>query len=249
MKLSGSIALVTGANRGLGQSLVTALREAGCAKVYAAARRTETLASDGVIEPVQLDITNTEQVTSTAARCGDINILINNAGVAGFTPALGAQTMANARLEMETNYFGTLAMCRAFAPVLKRNGGGALVNVLSVVSWFNAAMQGTYCASKSAESSLTKAVRCELRAQGTLVVGVYAGYIDTDMAAHMWGAEQFSKSSPAEIAARMLAGIENGTEEILTDERAQSVYSALFKDATPFESELQKAWDVYASQR
>ena len=140
-------------------------------------------------------------------------------------------------------------MCRAFAPVLKRNGGGALVNVLSVVSWFNAAMQGTYCASKAAESSLTKAVRCELRAQGTLVVGVYAGYIDTDMAAHMWGAEQFSKSSPAEIAARMLAGIENGTEEILTDERAQSIYSALFKDARPFESELQKAWDVYASQR
>ena len=249
MKLSGSIVLVTGANRGLGRSFVNALCDAKCAKVYAAARRTESLASDRVIEPVQLDITNTEQVTSAAARCGDINILINNAGVAGFTPALGAPTMANARLEMETNYFGTLAMCRTFAPVLKRNGGGALVNVLSVVSWFNAPMQATYCASKAAESSLTKAVRFELRAQGTLVVGVYAGYIDTDMAAGMWGAAEFSKSSPAEIAARVLAGIENGTEEILTDERAQGVHSALLKDARPFESELQKAWDVYASQR
>jgi len=249
MKLNRSTVLVTGANRGLGRSFVNAFREAGCTKVYAAARRIENLASDGVIEPVQLDITNTEHVTSAAARCGDIHILINNAGVAGFTPALGAPTMANARLEMETNYFGTLAMCRAFTPVLKRNGGGALVNVLSVVSWFNAPIQGTYCASKAAESSPTKAIRFKLGAQGTLVIGVYAGYIDTDMAARMWGAEQFLKLSPAEISARVLAGIENGTEEILTDERAQSVHSALLKDARPFESDLQKAWDVYASQQ
>lgn len=249
MRLSGSTVLVTGANRGLGRSFVNALRDAGCAKVYAAARRTENLASDGVTEPIQLDITNTEHVTSAAARCADINILINNAGVAGATPALGAPTMANARLEMETNYFGTLAMCRAFAPVLKRNGGGALVNVLSVVSWFNAPMQGTYCVSKAAESSLTKAVRFELRAQGTLVVGVYAGYIDTDMAASMWGAEQRSKSSPAEIATCVLAGIEANTEEIITDVSAQTVHSLLLKDARPFEADLQKAWNVYASQR
>jgi len=160
-----------------------------------------------------------------------------------------SQTIANARLEMETNYFGTFSICRAFAPVLKRNGGGVLVNVLSVVSWFNAPMQGTYCASKAAESSLTKAVRCELRAQGTLVVGVYAGYIDTDMAAGMWGSDQYSKSSPAEIAARVLAGIEDSTEGIFTDESAHGIHSTLLKDARPFESELQKAWDVFASQR
>jgi len=249
MKLRGSTVLVTGANRGLGRALVDALREAGCAKVYAAARRTESLVTDGVVEPIQLDITNAAHVASAAARCGDINILINNAGFAGFTPALGTPTMANARLEMETNYFGTLAMCRAFAPVLKRNGGGALVNVLSVVSWFNAPMQGTYCVSKAAESSLTKAIRFELRAQETLVVGVYAGYFDTDMAAGMWGAENLSKPSPAKIAARVIAGIEDGTEEILTDESAHSLHSTLLKDTRPFEFELQKAWDAYASQQ
>ena len=149
----------------------------------------ESVARDGAIEPIQLDITKSDQVAAAAARCGDVSILINNAGIAAFTPALGAPTMDNARREMETNYFGTLAMCRAFAPVLKRNGGGALVNILSVVSWFNAPVQGTYCASKSAEWSLTKAVRFELRAQGTLVVGVHAGYIDTGMTAGLSVAE------------------------------------------------------------
>lgn len=249
MNIQGSTVLVTGANGGLGRAFVNALREAGCAKIYAAARRTEDLASDAVIEPVQLDITNPEQVAAAAARCSGVNILINNAGIAGCSPALGAPTMAAAQLEIETNYLGTLAMCRAFAPVLKRNGGGVLANVLSVVSWFNAPMQGTYCISKAAESALTKGIRFELRAQGTLVVGVYAGYIDTDMAARMWGSAEYPKLSPAEAAARVLAGIENGVEEILTDETAEGVQAALLKDARPFEAQLQQAWDVYARQR
>jgi NAD(P)-dependent dehydrogenase (short-subunit alcohol dehydrogenase family) len=154
MMIGGSTALVTGANRGLGKALVRALLEAGCAKVYAGARNVEGVAPDRLVQPLQLDITNAEQVAAAAAQCGDVDILINNAGVAGFTPALAAPTMDNARLEIETNYLGTLAMCRAFAPVLARNGGGALVNVLSVVSWFNAPMQGSYCASKAAEWSL-----------------------------------------------------------------------------------------------
>ena len=181
MMIRGSTALVTGANRGLGSALVRALRAGGCAKIYAAARNIAGVAPDRVVHPVQLDITSAEEVAAAAARCQDVDILINNAGVAGFKPALGAPTMEHARAEMETNYFGTLAMCRAFAPVLKRNGGGALINVLSVVSWFNAPVQGSYCASKAAEWSLTRAARFELRAQGTLVVGVFAGYIDTDM--------------------------------------------------------------------
>jgi NAD(P)-dependent dehydrogenase (short-subunit alcohol dehydrogenase family) len=249
MNILGSNVLVTGASGGLGRAFVKALREAGCAKIYAAARQTEHLVFDGVIEPIRLDITNPEQVASAAARCSDVNILINNAGVAGCSPALGAPTMSAAQLEIETNYLGTLAMCRAFAPLLKRNGGGVLVNVLSVVSWFNAPMQGTYCISKAAESALTKGIRFELRAQGTLVVGVYPGYIDTDMADRMWGSAEYPKLAPAEAAARVLAGIEAGTEEILTDETAVGVHAALLKDARPFDAELQKAWDVYARQR
>jgi NAD(P)-dependent dehydrogenase (short-subunit alcohol dehydrogenase family) len=138
--------------------------EAGCAKIYVAARSAGS-ERDAVVEPVALDITDERQVSTAAAHCGDVDLLINNAGVARFLPALGAPTMADARLEMETNYFGTLAMCRAFAPVLKRNRGGALVNVLSVVSFFNAPMQGSYCASKAAAWSLTKDIRFELRAR------------------------------------------------------------------------------------
>ena len=165
--------------------------------------------------------------------------MVNNAGVARFVPALGAPTMDDARLEIETNYLGTLAMCRAFAPVLKRNGGGVLVNMLSVVSFFNAPMQGSYCASKAAEWSLTKAVRFELRAQGTLVIGVYAGYIDTDMTAGLMA----PKSSPADIAARVLEGIASGTEDILADERSRTVFAGLRKDDGAFDANMQKIWD------
>ena len=153
MKIAGCTALVTGANRGLGRAFVEALRGAGAAKIYAAARNIAGMAPDGGVVPTQLDITKAEEVTDAAAACADVDLLINNAGVARFTPALGAPSIDNARLEMETNYFGTLSMCRAFAPVLGRNGGGTLVNMLSVVSFFNLPMQATYCASKAAESS------------------------------------------------------------------------------------------------
>jgi len=239
MKVRGSTVLVTGANRGLGLAFVRAFQAAGCAKVYAAARNPRTLLTEESAEAVQLDITNAEQVAAAAAHCSDIDILINNAGIAGFSPAVGASSMDNARLEMDTNYFGTLAMCRAFAPILKCNGGGAIVNILSVVSWFNAPMQGTYCASKAAAWSLTKAVRFELRAQGTLVAGVYAGYIDTDMTAGL----ALPKSHPDEIVARALAGIESNSEDILADERAKSVRAELFKDDGPFDANMQKVWD------
>jgi NAD(P)-dependent dehydrogenase (short-subunit alcohol dehydrogenase family) len=245
MMISGSTALVTGANRGLGKALVSALCAAGCAKVYAAARNIDVMVPEGTVQLVELDITNNEQVAAAAARCHDVDILINNAGVAGFTPAIGAPTMDNARLEIETNYLGTLAMCRAFAPVLERNGGGALVNVLSVVSWFNAPMQGSYCASKAAEWSLARAVRFELRAQGTLVVVVYAGYIDTDMTSAL----TLPKTSPDVIAARVLGGIENGSEEVLADERAQSVHRELFKDSEAFEANMQKTWNDHVRRQ
>ena len=241
MKISGSTALVTGANRGLGRAFVEALRTAGCAKIYAAARRPDRMAAAAGIEPLALDITDPEQVAAAAARCADIDLLINNAGVAHFTPALAAPSLDDARLEMETNYFGTLAMCRAFAPVLKWNGGGALVNMLSVVSFINVPMQGTYCASKAAAWSLTKDVRFELRGQGTLVVGVYAGYIDTDMTAEL---KDTPKSSPAAIAARVIAGIEAGDEDILADERSREIFAAVRQDDRAFDANMQKQWDA-----
>jgi len=239
MKIKGATVLVTGGNRGLGQALVQALRQAGAAKIYAAARDPASVPPAERVEPIALDVTSPSQVAAAAATCRDVNILINNAGIASFTPALGAPTIENARREMETNYFGTLSMCRAFAPTLKENGGGALVNILSVVSWFSAPMQATYCASKAAEWSLTKAVRFELRAQGTLVVGVYAGYIDTGMTAGLTAA----KSSPETIASTVLDGIENGNEDVLADERARNVNAELRKDDRAFDASMQKLWD------
>lgn len=231
--------MVTGANRGLGLSLVRLLHEAGCKKIYAGARQPAMLTAAGIENAVMLDIIDPEQVAAAAAQCHDVNLLINNAGIARFTPLLSTPAMDNSREEMETNYFGTLAMCRAFAPILKRNGGGALVNVLSVVSWFNAPMQGSYCASKSAEWSLTKAARFELRAQVTLVVGVHAGYIDTNMTANL----ALAKTSPDQIALRILAGIENGDEEIIADARAQTLRAELLGNYGPFEEAMQHTWD------
>ena len=244
MNISGSTALVTGTNRGLGKALVEALREGGARRIYAATRKPDGVTSDAVVQPIMLDITNAAHVEAAAAKCGDVDILINNAGIANFTAALAAPSMEHARREVDTNYFGTLAMCRAFAPRLKRNGGGALVNMLSVVSFFNAPMQGTYSASKAAAWSLTKAVRFELRAQGTQVTGVYAGYIDTDMTAGL----NAPKTSAAGIAEAILKGIENGAEDVLADERARTVHEQLRKDEGPFDANMQKLWDDHAKR-
>lgn len=245
MQIQGSTVLVTGGNRGLGAELVTALRGAGCARIYLGARHIDGLNAPAGTELVQLDITNAAQVAAAAARCADTTILINNAGVAAFTPLLGVPTTDNARNEMDINYFGTLAMCRAFAPVLGRNGGGALVNVLSVASWISTPMQGSYCASKAAAWSLTNAARFELRAQGTFVAGVYAGYIDTDMTANV----AFPKASARDVAARILSGIEAGREEILADERAVTFRAELLGDYSSYNANMQKVWDHHVQQQ
>jgi NAD(P)-dependent dehydrogenase (short-subunit alcohol dehydrogenase family) len=149
--------------------------------------------------------------------------------------------MDDARSEMETNYFGTLAMCRAFAGVLGRNGGGALVNMLSVVSWFTYPPSGSQCASKAAQLSLTDGVRIELRAQGTLVVGVFAGFIDTDMARGI----DAPKSAPLAIAHRVIEGIEHGGEEVLADDRSRAVREAILRDPAAMRADMQRLWDVH----
>jgi NAD(P)-dependent dehydrogenase (short-subunit alcohol dehydrogenase family) len=242
MQIKGCVALVTGASRGLGRAFSAGLLAAGAAKVYAAARDPTTLNVSGA-QAIKLDITNAAEVARAAEQCGDVNLLINNAGVASFAPLLGSASMDAARAEMDTNYFGSLAMCRAFARVLARNGGGAIVNVLSVVSWFNAPPQGSYCASKAAEWSMTRGVRIELRRQNTLVVAVHAGYIDTDMASHIAG----PKTPPADVVDATLRGIEAGAEEILTDERARAVKAATFSNPQSLDDAMQKLWDARAS--
>jgi NAD(P)-dependent dehydrogenase (short-subunit alcohol dehydrogenase family) len=182
MKIDGSVALVTGANRGLGRVYARELVRRGAAKVYGAARDPAAITEPGVT-PVALDITDSEQVAEAAARCAAVSLLVNNAGVMQASTFIDAPGLDAARLEMETNYFGTLSMCRAFAPVLAANGGGAIVNMLSITSFYTNPFNASYGASKAAAWSLTNGIRIELHHRGTLVVAVHAGFIDTDMAA------------------------------------------------------------------
>src|SRR6266568_892315 len=205
MDIKDSVVLVTGGNRGLGKALVQAFLGAGARKVYVGSR-TPIETSDPRLVPIKLDITNEEDVVATAEACQDVTILMNNAGVAIFTASLlTAPSVDGAHQEMETNYFGTLAMVRAFAPILGKNGGGTLVNMLSILSWFTAPMLGSYSASKYAALSLTEGIRIELRSQGTLVTAVHAGYIDTDMVTSV----NAPKTSSEEVAANIIEGIRN----------------------------------------
>jgi NAD(P)-dependent dehydrogenase (short-subunit alcohol dehydrogenase family) len=239
--LAGARVLVTGANRGLGKAFVEELLGRGVARVYAAARNPDTVdINDDRVIPIRLDVTNSDDVRAAASRCADVTVLINNAGAMLRTPLLAAPDLSAARSEMETNYFGTLAMCRAFAPVLAKNGGGAVVNVLSVVSWLASPFNGSYGASKSAEWALTNAIRVELRAAGTLVVGVHAGWIDTDMAASV----PESKISTGDVVRQTLDGVECGDEEVLTDDSTRQVKASLPNDQTLLYPDVQKRWDA-----
>jgi NAD(P)-dependent dehydrogenase (short-subunit alcohol dehydrogenase family) len=239
--IAGAHALVTGANRGLGKAFVQELLNRGVAGVYAAARNPDTIdVSDNRVIPIRLDVTSPDDVRAAVSRCGDVAVLVNNAGAMLRAPLLAAPDLSAARSEMETNYFGTLAMCRAFSPVLAQNGGGALVNVLSVASWLASPFNGSYAASKSAEWALTNAIRIELRARGTLVVAVHAGWIDTDMAANV----PESKLSTSDVAAQTLDAVQRGDEEVITDDPTRDVKASLPNDLTSLYPDLQKRWDA-----
>jgi NAD(P)-dependent dehydrogenase (short-subunit alcohol dehydrogenase family) len=240
VRIEGARVLVTGAGRGLGRVFVASLLARGADTVYAGVRDAAANVTSGAV-PIKLDITSPDDVTGAVARCADINILINNGGIMRFAPLLAAPDMTDAHAEMETNYFGTLRMCRAFAPVLAANGGGALVNVLSIVSWFANPQNSSYCASKSAAWSLTNAARIELRRQGTLVTGVFAGVIDTEMGAAFAG---LPKVSPQRVVDQALDGIEAGAEEVLCDERTRSVKAALPHDLSEIYPAHQARWDA-----
>src|SRR3954465_2552738 len=181
MDIEGSIALVTGANRGLGRAFTRLLLEHGAAHVYAGVRDPASV-TDGDVTPIELDVTSMSTIEAAAVRCSDVTLVINNAGISTGTSILAADALDAGRREMDTNVFGPLAVSRAFAPVLAANGGGALVNVLSGLSWWAAPSTALYSASKAAAWSVTNSLRVELRPQGTLVVGVHCAYLDTDMA-------------------------------------------------------------------
>jgi NAD(P)-dependent dehydrogenase (short-subunit alcohol dehydrogenase family) len=220
MEITGKTALVTGANRGLGRHLARELRDRG-ATVYAAARNPASVDLPGVT-PIALDVTDPSSVAAAAAQTENVAILINNAGSSTKTSLLTGD-LANARLELDTHFFGTLEVIRAFAPQLAAQQRSAVLNILSALSWVSFPDSGAYCAAKSAEWSLTNALRQELAQQGTRVSALHVGYMDTDMTRGISAA----KSDPADIAKIAIDGIESGDAEIIADEVSKQVLAGL----------------------
>jgi NAD(P)-dependent dehydrogenase (short-subunit alcohol dehydrogenase family) len=238
MDIRGKVALVTGANRGLGRAFAEALLEAGAAKVYAGARDPSAVI-DPRVKPIQIDVTSSRDIAAAATACTDIEILINNAGAMLATPVIAENSEDVLRREMEVNVFGMLAMSKAFAPVLARNGGGVLINMLSVVSWYVYPFNSTYCATKHAALAVTDGLRIQLRAQGTMVIGVYAGLIDTEMGAAL---SSGPKTSPRQVAKKTMQGIRSGIEHVVADDSAMSLWQATRQDLIRRHADMQTRW-------
>jgi NAD(P)-dependent dehydrogenase (short-subunit alcohol dehydrogenase family) len=224
MNIQDSTALVTGANRGIGKAFADALLERGATKVYAAVRDVATI-TDPRLVPIQLDVTDRERVAAVARELDDAQVVVNNAGVLHVGVPLSASLHA-ARLELETNYLSLVSMTQAFAPVLEHNGGGGFINVLSVFSWAATPLLSTYSASKAAAWSFTNAARIELRRQGTQVVGVHAGPVDTDMTA----AIELEKIPPATVASSALDALEADEPEAVVDDYSRVIKAGLSDD-------------------
>lgn len=222
MQIKDSVVLITGANRGLGLALAKAALAAGAKKVYGAARNAATVTLPGVI-PVQLDVTDPASVAALARDLGDVTVLVNNAGIALGSPVAGEGSIDKLRAEFETNVIGPMALSQAFAPALKANGGGAIVNILSALSWISFESGGTYSTSKAAAWMVTNALRLELAGQNTRVVGAHMGYMDTDMTAGV----DAPKEKPEDVARRIFEGLEAGDDEVLADETARQVRMGL----------------------
>lgn len=239
MKIETATALVTGANRGIGKAIVQALLDGGAKQIFATARDPDSLTevvagNPGRVVPLALDITDQAQIDAARERASEVNLLINNAGIATFSGVIAAPDMTGARAEMEVNYFGTLAVTRAFAPVLKANGGGVVVNVSSIGGLVTVPVLGSYCASKAAVHAMTQGVRAELKAQGTQVIGVYPGPIDTDMASEM----DMDKFPPSRVAEALLKAIVDGTEDVFPDDMSATMRAQLLEDPKAVERQF-----------
>lgn len=239
-KIEGAVALVTGANRGIGKAIAESLLERGVSKLYAGARDPQALSDlkerfgDRVV-PLRLDVTDTSQVNEAVSTARDIELLFNNAGVALGPDLLASEIHEQARTEMEVNYFAPLNLIQRFAPALKENGGGAVINISSVGGLANFPTYPTYSASKAAIHSLTQGARALLASQGTQVVGVYPGPVDTDMAR----AIEMDKATPRDVANAILDGVEQGREDIFPDPFAEQ-FAQVFL-GSPKKSEQQFA--------
>jgi NAD(P)-dependent dehydrogenase (short-subunit alcohol dehydrogenase family) len=227
VNIEGSTALVTGANRGLGAAFVRALLAGGAAKVYAAARNPANVTQAGVV-PVALDVTKPEQVAALARDLRDVTLVINNAGVFEPGPLLAPNAVEALLRQIQTNAIGPLRVVQAFAPVLAANGGGAVVNMLSVLSWLTLAhVSGSYSASKAASWALSNALRQELKLQGTALLSVHAAFIDTDMGRDV----HMPKTSPDDVARITFDALRAGQSEVLVDDVTRQVRAGF--GATP----------------
>lgn len=232
------VALVTGASRGIGRAYVEQLVQAGARRVYAGARDVSTLsglaAAYPQIVPITLDVTNPNLIEAAARQCDDVNLLVNNAGIATLGGITQNDSFESARAEMEVNYFGLIQMSRAFAPILIANSPSTIINVLSIASLIATPRLGTYGATKAAAFSATRTIRAELSPEGVRVVAVMPGYVDTDMTAGF----DVEKITPNEVVDASLAALAAGEEDVYPGERATQLAKAFFSDHKALEKQL-----------
>lgn len=222
MQLKNATVLITGANRGIGLAFAREALARGARKVYAGARDPASVTLPGV-QAIQLDVTSDQDVAAAAALAKDVTLVINNAGIAAMGGFLAEGSIESARRHLETNLLGSLRVAQGFAPVLAANGGGALLNVLSIASWINRPMLGVYGMSKSAAWALTNGLRHELREQGTQVLGLHMGFVDTDLTRGL----DSPKSTPESVVRQAFDALEAGAEEVLADDATRQVKQGL----------------------